>query len=104
MMIAPITPTWIVIESGTLYHFLDPTLIVGSAISRNNSPATGSLLLWKGARRVDYIQSQKPVSTKPRLFQLRHRPVKNGPESLAPQEPGTHTVAPPSHDGQGFGI
>ena len=44
-MTPAMTTTWTVIESGTLYHFLDPTLIVGFAISRNISAATGSLLL-----------------------------------------------------------
>src|SRR3954467_14579760 len=32
------------IESGTVYHFLEPTLIDGSTMSPNMSRATGSLL------------------------------------------------------------
>jgi hypothetical protein len=40
-MSAPSTTTCVMIESGTVYHFLVPTLIDGSTTSPNISRATG---------------------------------------------------------------
>src|SRR5687768_7232451 len=87
MMTAAKMPTCAAIERGTVYHFCDPTLTVGSVTSPNMSRGTAQPSHRRGARpRI--IVRRKNQCQRTSHVSLRHRFRPNG-AAIRPLKPGS---------------